>query len=204
MTQHFQQYLPSFGDSARHSTGVSRADFDRTIFIQLFWCRQKLHSMLKVHAVGPKDMQCHNLAAGRRPKLLLALWTELDVDGTMLDLEATFCYLGDMLCYVGGRDNAIAARCCVALTQDTWQDACGLRSLGYAPDSVTWGPKEAELRQLCRNDRAMIHWICGIKDRGKPSPASLKQNIDIEVIAAVLRCRRLRWYGHVQWATSCI
>ena len=31
--------------------------------------------------------------------------------------------------------------------------------------SEIWGRKEPELRGLCRSDRAMSHWICGIKDR---------------------------------------
>ena len=36
------------------------------------------------------------------------------------------------------------------------------------------------------------------------SSAVLHQKLDLDEITAVLRTRRLRWYGHVQRATSCI
>ena len=68
----------------------------------------------------------------------------------------------------------------------------------------TWVPTEPELRQLRHNARAMTRWICGIKDRDETSSASLLQKLDIEDIMSVVRCRRLRWYGHIQRATSCI
>ena len=42
------------------------------------------------------------------------------------------------------------------------------------------GPKEHELRRLHRNARAMIHWICGIKDRDKIPSAPLLQKLDID------------------------
>ena len=70
--------------------------------------------------------------------------------------------------------------------------------------SETWGPMELELRRLRRNDRAMILLTCGIKDRDEAPSASLLLKLGIEGITSVLRCRRLRWYGHVQRATSCI
>ena len=36
------------------------------------------------------------------------------------------------------------------------------------------------------------------------SSAVLLQKLDLDEITAVLRTQRLRWYGHVQRATSCI
>ena len=50
----------------------------------------------------------------------------------------------------------------------------------------------------------MIRWICGAKLEDEISSAVLHQKLDIDEITAVLRTRRLRWYGHVQRATSCI
>ena len=70
--------------------------------------------------------------------------------------------------------------------------------------SEAGGPKEPELWQLHLNDGAMTHCICGIKDREKTSLPSLLHKLDITDIISVLHCWRLRWYGHVQWATSCI
>ena len=51
---------------------------------------------------------------------------------------------------------------------------------------------------------AMIHWICGIKDRDETCSASLLQKLDIKDITSVRRYLRLRWYGHVQLDTSFI
>ena len=70
--------------------------------------------------------------------------------------------------------------------------------------SKTWGPTPPELRQLCCNHHAMICWICGIKDRDETPSTLLIQKLDTKDITSVLCCRRLRWYGHVQRAISCI
>ena len=61
---------------------------------------------------------------------------------------------------------------------------------------------KAELQQLCRNDHAMIHWICGTKERDQTPLALLLQKLGIEDIMSVIHSRRL--YGCVQWALSCI
>ena len=70
--------------------------------------------------------------------------------------------------------------------------------------SETWGTKDTGLQQLQRNDRAMIRWICGTKVRDETPSVSLLQKLGIVDIKAALSSRRLRWYGHVQRATSCI
>ena len=46
--------------------------------------------------------------------------------------------------------------------------------------------------------------ICSAKLEDKISSAVLHQKLDLDEITAVVRTRRLRWYGHVQRATSCI
>ena len=61
-----------------------------------------------------------------------------------------------------------------------------------------------ELQQLCCNHHAMICWICGIKDRDETPSTSLIQKLNTKHITSLLCCRRLRWYGHVQCAISCI
>ena len=70
--------------------------------------------------------------------------------------------------------------------------------------SETWAPNTSDLQWLRRNDRAMIRWIRGAKLEDEISSAVLHQKLDLDEITAVLRSRRLRWYGHVQRATSCI
>ena len=63
--------------------------------------------------------------------------------------------------------------------------------------SETWAPNASDLQRLRRNNRAMIRWICGAKLEDEISSAVLLQKLDLDEITAVLRTRRLRWYGHV-------
>ena len=67
-----------------------------------------------------------------------------------------------------------------------------------------WGLNTLNLKRLRCNDRAMICWICGTKIQDETPSASLLKKLGIKDITAVDRSRRLRCYGHVQHATSCI
>ena len=61
-------------------------------------------------------------------------------------------------------DGAIAARCCVV-----WGNFRKLLPLTtrHLHGGYRWGPNTTDLQELCRSDRAMIHWSCygGTKDR---------------------------------------
>ena len=61
----------------------------------------------------------------------------------------------------------------------------------------TWPITSAALHRLCRNDRAMISWICGVKPSDDPSMDELHAKLGICDLAILVRERRLRWFGHV-------
>ena len=61
----------------------------------------------------------------------------------------------------------------------------------------TWPMTSASLHRLCRNDRAMIRWICGVKPSDDPSMDELHAKLGICDLAILVRERRLRWFGHV-------
>ena len=61
----------------------------------------------------------------------------------------------------------------------------------------TWPMTSAALHRLCRNDRAMIHWICGVKPLDDPSMDELHAKLGICDLAILVRECRLRWFGHV-------
>ena len=105
--------------------------------------------------------------------------TQVDVDGTLLDVEASFCYLGDMLSAGGGCSLAIITRFCTAwgkfkkLLPILTSNHISLTVRGKVFDtsvrsallhgSETWASTAPDLQRLCRNDRLMIRWICGVK-----------------------------------------
>ena len=147
-------------------------------------------------------------------------FTQVDVDGTLLDVEASFCYLGDMLCAGGGCELAIITRCCTAWgkfkkllplltskhvtlkTRGKIFNTCIRSALLHG--SETWAPAAPDLQRLRRNDRAMIRWFCGVKPDDEIPIESLLDRIGIQEVTEAVRTRRLRWFGHVTRATSCI
>ena len=50
----------------------------------------------------------------------------------------------------------------------------------------------------------MVRWICGVRDDEEVSPDTLCLMSGVQEVTAVLRSRRLRWYGHVARSSSCI
>ena len=142
---------------------------------------------------------------------------QVHVEGTKLDVEDSFCFLGDLLCSVVCCESVIAARFCVtwgtsrkSLLVLTARHLSPMRGKVYKAcvrstmphGSRTWGPNILDLEQLCRNDRTVIRWICGTKDRAETSPVSLFHKLGIKDFISVLRSGRLRWYGHVQHVTN--
>lgn len=146
--------------------------------------------------------------------------TQVDVDGTQLDVEASFCYLGDMLCAGGGCELAIKTRCCTAWgkfkkllpiltskhvslnTRGKVFSACVRSALLHG--SETWAPSSSDIQRLRRNDRSMIRWICGVKPNDEVPIGRLCTRLGVQEVTDALRTKRLRWYGHVIRASSCI
>ena len=144
--------------------------------------------------------------------------TQVEVDGTLLDVEASFCYLGNMLSAGGGCALAIATRCSTVwgkfrkllpiltskhvlpLTRGKVFSACISSALLHG--SETWAPTAPDLQRLCKNDRAMICWICGVKPHDEVPMETLYTKLAIQEVAVALRTKHLRWYGHVACASN--
>ena len=52
--------------------------------------------------------------------------------------------------------------------------------------------------KLCRNDRAMVRWICGVRPSDEPNMEELHKKLGLEDLTILIRRRRLRWFGHVE------
>ena len=97
--------------------------------------------------------------------------TQVDAEGTKLEVETTFCYVGDMVCsgHLSPKMRGKMDTACVCMVKHK-----------------TWGPNTSDLKQLHRNDRTVIHWIYGTKDRNEACWVSLLQKLGIKDITAVL------------------
>ena len=138
---------------------------------------------------------------------------EVKVGDCVLEAVDRFCYLGDMLSAGGGCMAAATARCRCAWGK--FRENLPLLSSKPVPFDLrgrlfssnvrssmlhgteTWPMTSAALHRLCRNDRAMIRWICGVKPSDDPSMDELHAKLGICDLAILVRERRLRWFGHV-------
>ena len=138
---------------------------------------------------------------------------EVEVGECVLEAVDRFCYLGDMLSAGGGCMAAATARCRCAwgkfrenlpllTSKPVPFDLRGRLFSSNVRSSMlhgteTWPMTSAALHRLCRNDRAMIRWICGVKPSDDPSMDELHAKLGICDLAILVRERRLRWFGHV-------
>ena len=138
---------------------------------------------------------------------------EVEVGDCVLEAVDRFCYLGDMLSVGGGCMAAATARCRCAwgkfrenlpllTSKPVPFDLRGRLFSSNVRSSMlngteTWPMTSAALHRLCRNDRAMIRWICGVKPSDDPSMDELHTKLGICDLAILVRERRLRWFGHV-------
>ena len=136
-----------------------------------------------------------------------------EVSDCVLEAVDRFCYLGDMLSAGGGCMAAATARCRCAwgefrenlpllTSKPVPFDMRGRLFSSNVRSSMlhgteTWPMTSAALHRLCRNDRAMIRWICGVKPSDDPSMDELHAKLGICDLAILVRERRLRWFGHV-------
>ena len=138
---------------------------------------------------------------------------EVEVGDCVLEAVDRFCYLGDMLSAGGGCMAVATARCRCAWGK-FWENLPLLTSKPVPFDlrgrlfssnvrssmlhgTETWPMTSDALHRLCRNDRAMIRWICGVKLSDDPSMDDLHAKLGISDLAVLVRERRLRWFGHV-------
>jgi hypothetical protein len=204
-------------DSGKFPCAVCRSGVGSNS-IQCFRCDMWVHkrcSNLKGRLVQNTQYTCPRCMGIARP-IDGRPFSHVDIEGSKLDVVPTFPYLGDLLNSGGGCDSAIAGRCCVAwgkfrkllpllttrhvspMTRGHIYSSCIRAAMLHG--SETWGPNVTELQRLRRNDRAMVRWICGVNAYDETPSDKLLEKLGLNDITTVLRCRRLRWAGHVERA----
>ena len=166
--------------------------------------------MVRIATASLVDWWPTRTTSGPDVKASLGPSTATNDLGTKLDVEATFCYLSDKLCSGGGCDTAITARCFAALGKfrklllSSPPGTPLLKCVGrctrpvYAPLCSTVGKRGVRTPWPRHDPLDMWHQI------QRWYIFRLHQKLDIKEITAVLCSGWLRWYGHVQLATSYI
>ena len=192
-------------------TGVGRSSIRCSNYN--LWVHHKKCSGLKTL---PEDMSYECPRCRGEPGVRLIdgrPFKEVEVGDCVLEAVDRFCYLGDMLSAGGGCMAAATARCRCAwgkfranlpllTSKPVPFDLRGRLFSSNVRSSMlhgteTWPMTSDTLHQLCRNDRAMICWICGVKLSDDPSMDDLHAKLGICDLAVLVRERRLRWFGHV-------
>ena len=139
--------------------------------------------------------------------------TEFAVGEESVEIVDNFCYLGDSICAGGGCSRAVTTRVRCAWGKFrqllpllvsksiSWHrkgqlfSACVRRVMLHA--SECWAPTKKDLDKINRTDRSMIRWMCNVRLRDRVHTDVLLERLKLQPIETILRCGRLRWYGHV-------
>ncbi|XP_056009339.1 uncharacterized protein LOC130051433 [Ostrea edulis] len=163
--------------------------------------------------VGSNSIHCKGY--GRPQK-------EVQVGTDKLEVVVSFCYLGDMLSAAGGcvlstithvktAWNKFRELLPVLSSRHLSYKTCGSLYSTYVRSAMlyaseTWPLPKPDLLRLRRNDRAMVRQICRVKpeDMASVRSSELLARLGIDDLDAILREKRLRWFGHVARSSGAI
>ena len=69
--------------------------------------------------------------------------------------------------------------------------------------------KVEDKQRLERAEKMMVRWVCGVTLKNRITSEELRNRLSIEAVTEIVRCGRLRWFGHVErkaddaWVTKC-
>ena len=124
-----------------------------------------------------------------------------------------FCYLGDVLESGGGCDAAVKAR--VRAAWKKWREHGALLVRKQIPLDVrmrvyeacvrsvmlygceNWAVKVEHVRMVEAAEMRMLRWMCGVRWEDRVSNEEVRWRAGVFRIEEEMRCRRLRWFGHV-------
>ena len=220
--KNFTSYLRFISYSFEYLCGVCLTGVGSTNAILCGGCERWVHkkcSDIKGRLLPDGEFRC-----ARCPGTARAIderqSVEVEVVNEKLEVVSGFCCLGDMLYAGGGCDLAAITRCkCVwgkfrqllpllinrqvpILTRGNVYSSCVRSVMLHAAEA--WAIKAVTLHRLCRNDRAMIRWVCIFKAKDEVSSDSRLTKLGIQDLDVVLRTIRMRWCGHVERSTGWI
>ena len=69
--------------------------------------------------------------------------------------------------------------------------------------------KVDDMQKLERTESMMMRWMCGVSLKERKPTLVLRKSLGIDDVSAVIRCRRLTWFGDVEskdpkdWVAAC-
>ena len=63
--------------------------------------------------------------------------------------------------------------------------------------SETWAVRTEEEQRMEKNENIMLSWMCGVSLKDKVPTVELRRRLGVEGVVEVMRCGRLRLFGHV-------
>ena len=177
-----------------------------------FWVHKKCSDILG-RLVADLDFRCRR-CLDNTWAIDGRLCAEVQLADGKLDVVDNFVYLGDCIYPGGGCELATIKRCrsawgkfrellllltCKAISLNThgqMYNSCVRGTMLYS--SECWALRQEDKERLERSERAMLLWLCSIKKEQRVSTNSLLSRLKLKSLDSVLRCTRLRWFGHVK------
>ena len=213
--------METLKDSGKYPCGVCRKGVGgNSIFCEgcSHWIHHKC-SEIRGRLVEDPSFRCARCRGTARP-IDARPATEFAVGGESVEIVDSFCYLGDSTCAGGGCSRAVTTRVrcgwgkfrqllpLLVSKSISWHrkgqlfSACVRRVMLHA--SECWAPTKKDLDKINRTDRSMIRWICNVRLTDRVHTDVLLERLKLQPIETILRCGRLRWYGHVQRSSEWI
>ena len=76
--------------------------------------------------------------------------------------------------------------------------------------SETWAMKVEDTQKWKRTEASMVRRMCGVSLKKHLSNEGQRERLGIDCVSDLVRCSRLRWFGHVvrkdaqQWVRKCM
>ena len=146
-------------------------------------------------------------------------WVKVQLTDGKLDVVDNFVDLVDCICPGGGCELATIKRCrsawgkfrellplltCRAISLNShgqMYNSCVRGTMLYSSGSWALRQEDEECSEL--SETGMLLWMYNIKKEQCVSTNSLLSRLKLESLNSVLRCNRLRWFGHVKRSKLC-
>ena len=204
--------LHTLQTSGKYACAVCKKGVENSIFCTgcSFWVHKK-SSDIPGRLVENPDFRCRRRLGNVRA-IDWRLCVEVQFADEKLNVVNNFVYLGDRVCPDGGCELVTIKRCrsackkfreflslltCKAISLSTRVQMYNSCQRDDALFIRIWTLRQEDKKRLERSKKAMLLWSCNIKKEQRVNIKSFFSRFKLKNLKALLRCNRLRWFGHV-------